>query len=167
MATDGDAHLALLLADPQRLADLAADQVPPLLGTLEQLRASLWARMLAAPAAIAREADVGAIDEILTVAHVADELKFTRSYVYEAIRRGDLTAVRKGKYVRVRRSDLRAWIDGDVARGLDGRLAAPDSSRHVPALSGPPSLPLPTARGSRRRPRAGAPLASRFPSPGA
>ena len=91
-----------------------------------------------------------ASDEILTVADVSDELRFTRSYVYEAIRRGDLAAVRKGKYVRVRRSDLRAWLDGHSPRSLDARPALPDSDRHAPTRHDRMSLSSPSARVSRR-----------------
>ena len=150
MPADRNAELALVLADPQRIATLQADDVPSLLGALEQLRASLWVQMVRVPVPAAREPGTDASDEILTVADVSDELRFTRSYVYEAIRRGDLAAVRKGKYVRVRRSDLRAWLDGHSPRSLDARPALPDSDRHAPTRHDRMSLSSPSARVSRR-----------------
>ena len=147
---DRKPDLALVAADPRRIADLQADDVPALLAALVQLRASLWAHMLRAPAPAVREPSIDAGDELLTVPEVAAELRFTRSYVYEAVRRGDLAAVRKGKYVRVRRADLRAWLDGNAPRGLDARAATPDSSRHAPTRSGPTSPSSRIARVSRR-----------------
>ncbi len=146
---DRKPDLALVVADPRRIADLQADDVPGVLGALEQLRACLWAHMLRAPASAAREPGIDAGDDLLTVPEVAAELRFTRSYVYEAVRRGDLAAVRKGKYVRVRRADLRAWLDGHSPRVLDARPATPDSSRHAPTRSGRTSLSSGTARVSR------------------
>lgn len=165
MLGDQRADLALALTDPQRLANLHADEVPHLLGALEQIRASLWARMLGSSGPAAREPVIDASDEILTVPRVADELKFTRSYVYEAIRRGDLAAVRKGKYVRVRRSALRAWLDGHAPARLDGARVASDSSRHVLAHPRPSSLPPRTARAARkaRTAPAASPLPLRTP----
>ena len=68
--------------------------------------------MLRTPAPVARESDDTVGDQLLTVADVAAEVRFTPGYVYEAIRRGQLSAVRKGKYVRIRRAQLRAWLDG-------------------------------------------------------
>lgn len=123
-----NAHLAQVLAAPDLVAGLEVVDVPPLLGALEQLRASLWARMLRAPAASPATA-ADAADQVLTVADVASELQFTRAYVYEAVRRGDLPAIRKGRYVRVRRADLRAWLDGHGPGRLDGRPASLDSAR--------------------------------------
>lgn len=133
MHRDGSPDLGLVLADPRRVADLHANDIPALLGALEQVRAALWSRMLRTPAPIARDADDTAGDQLLTVADVAGEVRFTPGYVYEAVRRGQLSAVRKGKYVRIRRADLRAWLDGLPAKDLDPRLAQPDSkSLHGP-----------------------------------
>ena len=106
--------------------------------------------MLRMPAPAARGPGIDAGDELLTVPEVAAELRFTRSYVYEAIRRGDLAAVRKGKCVRIRRSNLRAWLDGHTPRGLDARPVSPDSARYAATRSGRASLSSATARVSRR-----------------
>jgi excisionase family DNA binding protein len=66
--------------------------------------------MMRAAGPVKREADGAGGHDLLTVPEVAAELRFTRGYVYEAIRRGELPAVRKGKYVRLRRGDLAAWL---------------------------------------------------------
>jgi excisionase family DNA binding protein len=113
-----------VLADPQRANELRPDEIPALLGTLEQLRATLWLNMVRGSGTAKRDADAGG-GELLTVPEVAAQLRFTRGYVYEAVRRGELPAVRKGKYVRLRREDLESWLDEQrEAASLDrsGRL---------------------------------------------
>ena len=49
-------------------------------------------------------------ERMLTVPEVASRLTFKPAYVYE-LRLRRLPAVRQGKYVRVRESDLVAWIE--------------------------------------------------------
>jgi excisionase family DNA binding protein len=147
MHLGGFPDLSLVVADPRRVADLRTVDIPALLGALEQVRAALWSHMLRTPAPVARESDDTVGDQLLTVADVAAEVRFTPGYVYEAIRRGQLSAVRKGKYVRIRRAQLRAWLDGFPANGLDPRPAHPDSR--------PPMVLAPTGRrGIRPRSRA-------------
>jgi excisionase family DNA binding protein len=131
MSRDESAELALVLADPRRVTDLRVEDIPSLLGAIEQLRTVLWARMLRTPEPSVRNKD-GAGEEVLTVPEVAAELKFTTAYVYEAVRRHELGAVRKGKYVRIRRADLSAWLEGRRPRGLDQGTGARDSSPHGP-----------------------------------
>ena len=60
-----------------------------------------------------------AADRLLRVPEAAELLGFASSYVYEMIRRGEFPAVRRGRYVRVRRSVLKDWIERkelDVAK---------------------------------------------------
>jgi excisionase family DNA binding protein len=130
MGIDGPPDLAHLVANAGRVADLRVENIPAVLGVLEQLRAALWARMLRTPEPPVRAADG---DDLLTVPEVAAELKFTTAYVYEAVRRQQLGAVRKGKYVRIRRDDLQAWLEGRRPRTLDQGTTAPDSSPHGPS----------------------------------
>ena len=85
MSRDGSADLALVLADPRRVLNLRAEEIPSLLGAIEELRAVLWTRMLRTPEPTVRDAG-GLNDELLTVGEVAAELKFTTAYVYEAVR---------------------------------------------------------------------------------
>lgn len=129
MPPDAAADLTHIVANPARVADLRAEDVPALLGALEELRAALWARMVRAPTPVARDFEGVAGEQLLTVADVAAELRFTRAYVYDAVRCGQLSAVRTGKYVRIRRAALRAWLDGRPAITLDGHGEPPDSVR--------------------------------------
>jgi excisionase family DNA binding protein len=132
MGIDGPPDLTQIAANPGRVTDLRVEDIPGVLGALEQLRAALWARMVRTPEPPVRAAaDTG--DELLTVTEAAAELKFTTAYVYEAVRRQQLGAVRKGKYVRIRRGDLQAWLEGRRPRTLDQGTTAPDSSPHGPS----------------------------------
>jgi excisionase family DNA binding protein len=151
MPLDGTPGLTLLIADPRRVADLRTEDVLPLVGHLEQLRAALWVRLLRVAPQVVHEQRGDAGEKVLTVPEVARELRFTQGYVYEAVRRGDLGAVRKGKYVRIRRSDLQTWLEGRSPKGLDRRPASPDSSRNGPPRTRPASLSAPASRVSGRR----------------
>jgi excisionase family DNA binding protein len=51
---------------------------------------------------------------LLTAAEVADQLRVSTMTIYRLIRRGELPAVRVGRNYRVRRSDLEAYLDGQV-----------------------------------------------------
>jgi excisionase family DNA binding protein len=85
--------------------------------------------MVRALAPVVRDPAGAAGEQILTVAEVAAELRFTRGYVYDAVRSGQLSAVRTGKYVRIRRAALRAWLDGRQAISLDVHGEPSDSVR--------------------------------------
>lgn len=89
--------MATLVDRARRAARLAAD-----------LQTVLLARA-AAGRSPARE-----VDRLLAIPKVAELLAFTQQYVYELIRRGDLPAVRSGKYVRVSASALQAFINQDA-----------------------------------------------------
>jgi hypothetical protein len=58
--------LVRILLEPQRIAGLAAADVPTLLGDLERVRAALWDRMLRGSRAETPTA-AGDADEVLTV----------------------------------------------------------------------------------------------------
>jgi excisionase family DNA binding protein len=115
--TNVKSDLVHVLVEPELVATLAAADVPILLGELERVRVALWDRMLRGSAMREEVPASDSVDEVLTVPEVARELRFTRAYVYEAVRRSDVTAVRKGKFVRIRRADLRAWLDGPAGGG--------------------------------------------------
>ena len=81
MSTD----LATLAADPCRLADVAPEALPALLGELEALRAALWVRVAAhtaAPAPIQRGNGTPGEERLLTAAQVAVRLGVSRRWVY-------------------------------------------------------------------------------------
>ena len=108
---DDTSDLALqILARPERAAEIALENIPAILGRLEQAQAALWTRIFTAGSARPDSQAAPAREELLTVPEVAKRLRFTRAYLYEAVRRGDLDAVRKGKYVRIRQADLDAWL---------------------------------------------------------
>jgi excisionase family DNA binding protein len=54
------------------------------------------------------------VDELLTVAEVADVLRVSTMTVYRLIHNGELPAVRVGRNYRVRRGDLLRYIEGQV-----------------------------------------------------
>lgn len=56
----------------------------------------------------------GAMDELLTVAEVADLLRVSTMTVYRLIRGGELPAVRVGRNYRVRRGDLDSYLEQQV-----------------------------------------------------
>jgi excisionase family DNA binding protein len=131
--------LVRVLLEPQRIVRLEAADVPALLGDLERVRAALWNRLIGGSRVETPAPVQDVAGEVLTVPEVARELRFTRAYVYEAVRRGDVAAVRKGKYVRIQRTDLRAWLEGRPVKGLDRMPRDADSSRHAPLRVGPRS----------------------------
>jgi len=49
-------------------------------------------------------------DALLTIAEVATILRFTRGYTYELVRRGEIRAMHKGKYWRVRTSEVEKFV---------------------------------------------------------
>lgn len=49
-------------------------------------------------------------ERLLTVPATAERMGFAKSYIYEIIRRGELRAVRRGKYIRVRESAVDEWV---------------------------------------------------------
>ena len=112
MTLDASADLAAVLGNLDRVAALRPEDIPALLGTLERVRAALWAQMVRAPVPVARHGDGAGGEPLLTVGEAAAELRFTRAYVYDAVRSGQLAAVRTGKYIRIRRGALTAWLDG-------------------------------------------------------
>ena len=63
------------------------------------------------------------VEELLTVAEIAESLRVSTMTVYRLIRTGELPAVRVGRNYRVRRRDLTAFLDGQVvapAAHVDG-----------------------------------------------
>jgi excisionase family DNA binding protein len=88
-------------------------------------------------------------EPLLTVQDVAARLQFAPSYVYELIRLGRLSAVREGKYVRIRPAVLRTWVLAHEA--IDSRTSVtyslPDDRRRV--ASAAPAPKTHTTRASR------------------
>jgi excisionase family DNA binding protein len=100
-----EALLAQLSRLPQAASDLQEQELSMLLANLTAVQSALLVRLLAlrAPRAAAIE------DQLLTVREVAEQLRLRPAYVYDLVRRGDLEAVRAGKYVRVAQSAVSSW----------------------------------------------------------
>lgn len=58
---------------------------------------------------LSHEADA----EFLTLAEVARRTAFSYDFVYDAVRKGELPAVQKGREWRVAVADMRAWMNKD------------------------------------------------------
>ena len=54
------------------------------------------------------------VDELLTVAEIAESLRVSTMTVYRLIRTGELPTVRVGRNYHMRRRDLAAFLDGQV-----------------------------------------------------
>ncbi|MDP6132436.1 MAG: helix-turn-helix domain-containing protein [Dehalococcoidia bacterium] len=48
---------------------------------------------------------------LLKIPEVVQATGYSRSFIYEAIAAGSLKVVRKGRTIRVRAEDLKAWIE--------------------------------------------------------
>jgi predicted DNA-binding transcriptional regulator AlpA len=75
-------ELAALAADPSRVADVAPEKVPPLLGELELLRAMLWARNQPLPAPQPPATNGSGPDTLLKVDEAAARLGVSRRWMY-------------------------------------------------------------------------------------
>lgn len=54
------------------------------------------------------------MDELLTVAEVAETLRVSTMTVYRLVRSGEIAAVRVGRNYRIRRGDLDAYLQQQV-----------------------------------------------------
>src|SRR5262245_32520812 len=106
----------------EQLAAVVAQEVYQLLGpVLEQL----GDRVRPAP-------------EYVTLHDAARVTSFSYDFVYDAVRKGELPAVKKGRDWRVALADLRHWMDKDRGKAsLPPRSELSDLERlHLPRLSG-------------------------------
>lgn len=83
---------------------------------------------------IASERDALVIGPLLTPEHVAQLCGLSRRAVYDAIRRGELPAMRLCSRLRIRTEDLDAWL-------TSARVAPQDSPLPVTELRGRPLPP--------------------------
>lgn len=63
-------------------------------------------------------------EAVLTVEEAARELRIGRSAAYDAVRRGEIPAVRIGRSIRVPRHQLEAMLDLEHANGAPAKSAA-------------------------------------------
>lgn len=82
------------------------------------------------------------MEQLLTVAQAAEQLRIGRTLTWRLVRRGGLPVVRIGRAVRINRADLDAWVaahTAGVAGGLPAAgLVSPEAS---PAASGDDGRP--------------------------
>lgn len=124
---DRKPDLALVVADPRRIADLQVDDIPGLLGALEQLKAVLWQRLLLAATAQAAPPASDPVDDLrhLTPHQVSELLNLKPAYVQELCRIGKIPATKSGKYWMIPVAALRRWlyqnqdVDADARARLD------------------------------------------------
>lgn len=69
-------------------------------------------------------------ERLLTVSDAAKILSYAKSYVYELLRKGELPAVRRKKYVRVRYSALLQFISRNERGVVDRTLSNMLSTNH-------------------------------------
>jgi excisionase family DNA binding protein len=124
---DVTATLGEIIVSLGHANDLPAEKIPALLTELSGFLMLLSARMqkhldLQQQTVIGRESDCA-----LTVQEAAARLSFTRQYLYELIRRGEIPAIKHGKYVRLRESDLTLWMERHIENPIDGVLYRPYS----------------------------------------
>lgn len=112
--------LDIFVADPTKLATLTLDDRARVLLACSALIAAAAAITSSGnpDAAFHRDGEHRPADpavappeeRLLSVPEAAQFLGFANSYVYELIRRSEFPAVRRGKYVRIRRSALMEWV---------------------------------------------------------
>jgi excisionase family DNA binding protein len=155
--------LSELLEQPDRVQELAAAEARALLLGMASLQEALRLQALQPLATGNGRDEASAEDGWFTIPEVARRLRLAPSYCYQLARRGDLPALRTGKYVRVRAADLREWearlgkhAPGTGSSALlqrsrrDGRRATPpagsarpDTSRARRAAGRAPDHPRP------------------------
>ena len=96
-------------------------------------------------------------ERLLTVQKVAERLRISLSAVYQAVRTGDLPAVRFGRSIRLSPEEVERWVErstvvggiGGQTQGQDRQTTAGRRVAAVPAGSGTvgtPDLDYPTGR---------------------
>ncbi len=80
-------QLARLLADPSRVAEMPAEEIPALLGQLERLRAELWRRMISATASENGRSGIPAEGLPLSLAEAARMLRTSPDTLYRKWRK--------------------------------------------------------------------------------
>ena len=93
-----------LIQDPAKAAILSPEIAQALLIGLASIQPLLVQRALMGPLEKTGEED------LLTIDQVATRLKLSQYRAYELCRHGELKAIRLGKSVRVKPSDLQAYV---------------------------------------------------------
>ena len=146
--------LDALAADLSAVATLPAEALAALLLKVAALIIAVTAPTLLATATVNEEGN----DRLLTVPEAARRLNLAPSYLYELVRKGQLPALRLGRYVRLRPETLRTFIAAqETQKPLERSLYATYSSSYERRRT--PTTPTATrpdpdgARTPRRRRR--------------
>lgn len=97
-----------LAETPAKAAALRPNVAAELLARCLAVQGGLIARLVSGAMGESPSSPAG--EALMTMPEVGAALAVPVSYAYELARRGELPTVRFGKYVRVRASDLRAWL---------------------------------------------------------
>jgi hypothetical protein len=105
--------LADLLTNPERLAAIPQGAIPSLLGELERLKATLWARMAMNPGAISPTPDQ---PELIDCPELAKRWRVPESWIRDCVRTRSadpIPCVRLGRYVRFQWNapELTEWFE--------------------------------------------------------
>ena len=108
--------LATLLSDPSRADALPRDEVPELLGRVEQLRAVLWAKLTrpeSTNGATTQRSDIekASGDRMLAAAEVAEMIGTDTRYVYRHADGWPFTRRLSKGTVRFSEKGLHCWLD--------------------------------------------------------
>jgi excisionase family DNA binding protein len=131
------------------------------------LQEGLRLQALQARAAASGHDETSAEDGWFTIPEVARRLRLATSYCYQLARRGDLPALRTGKYVRVRASDLREWearLENNGPGGASSpllQMSRRDRRRATPPAGSPRPDASPARRSAGRAPDHPRPVGTR------
>jgi excisionase family DNA binding protein len=152
-----DESIPQLVSSFERAACAAsATSLAQLLGSLERLKAIVWAQLLAVsgPAERLRPEPLEELRH-LTPNQVAELLSLKEAYIHELCRSRQIPATKKGKYWIIPVAELREWLVR--ARGIDPRRAGSVGLPAQPGIQVPsrggPDRPLAKPTGTRRRQR--------------
>jgi len=108
-------HLLEILRTPEVMAEVSVDDVPGLLGEVEQLRAQLWSRLLRAQTP--RREAVQAPDRLLGLRDAAERLGVSVQWVRRHSRQLPFSVRISRKAVRFSERGLGLWIERHRGRG--------------------------------------------------
>jgi excisionase family DNA binding protein len=111
-----------IIDHPEQAKEIPLEAVPPLLAQMAAAQCALAARLCAKPAEDANLALAENGDRLITVDDAAEKLKLTKQYVYGLLKSGDIPSAKFGKYVRIRASDLNAWIEKHIENPIDSNI---------------------------------------------
>jgi excisionase family DNA binding protein len=118
-------QLPEILADPSKAAKIQVSAIPALMAQLAATQSALAARLIEGASVVPEIGAVTETDRAISVEEAAERLSFTKQYLYELIRRGEIPAIKHGKYIRIRENDLSAWMQKHIENPLDKRLYHP------------------------------------------